>query len=262
MSRRRRRQQTRLAIMNVVAAAAVIGLAAYAITRVQPPEYDEVTLCLATDELPPHTAIIIDKTDEYSPEQAGYIRDLIDRVGDRLDVGERLTLFELGADGEFNPRGEFSLCNPGRGNQVNALFRNPQQIEERYAERFEGPLEEVLADLIEPKEAPASPILEAVVRLAQTENFSPDAPARRLIIVSDMLQNSDIFTAYGSAELPPAEEIAELIEARYGDELRGVEIEVRLIPRKNRVDQQRGPLRELWEDIFGELGADVRWRDL
>lgn len=262
MSRRRRRQQTRLAVMNILAALAIVALAAYAITRVQPPDYDEVTLCLETGELPAHTAIIIDKTDAYSPEQAGYIRDLIDRVGDRLDVGERLTLFELDAEGEFNPRGEFSLCNPGRGNQVNPLFRNPQQIEERYAERFEAPLEAVLADLIEPKEAPASPILEAVARLAQTENFSPDAPARRLIIVSDMLQNSDIFTVYGSGELPAAEDIAELVEARYGDELRGVDVEVRLIPRKNRTDQQRGELRELWEDILGDLGADVRWRDL
>ena len=186
MSRRRRQRQRRMAYINFAIIALLIAGGVAAFQFLKPVPYDEQTLCLLSDELPPHTAIILDKTDEYDESQADLIADLIRRSRDRLEVGERLSMFELDAEGQFDPRGEFSLCNPGRGGQVNPLFRNPRMIEERYATLFETPMDAVIDDLVVPKEAPSSPILEAMARLGQTENFSPDAPARRIVIVSDM----------------------------------------------------------------------------
>ena len=104
--------------------------------------------------------------------------------------------------------------------------------------------------------------LEAIARLSQTENFSRDVEDRRLVVVSDMLQNSDIFSAYSSAPLPDSGEISIMVEDRFGDELSGVALEVRLIQRKGRADQQRGELRDFWDDVLGDLGARTRWRDL
>ena len=266
MSRRRRRQQ-RQAFLNFALVAAIIAGVIYIAYALQPAPYDETSLCLISDELPPHTAIIIDKTDEYSEEQADLIAQIVRLSRDRLEVGERFTLFELDADGKFDTRGEFSLCNPGRGKQVNPLFRNPKKIEARFNELFEQPLETSLADLIVPKEAPNSPILEAVARLAQTEAFSDRAPGRRLILVSDMLQNSDIFTIYGGGgempeDMPDARDIADRVRNRFGTSLRGVELEVRLIQRDRYVDIQRGALKEYWDEVFRDLGVTVDWRDL
>jgi hypothetical protein len=87
---------------------------------------------------------------------------------DQLEIGERLTLFELDARGALVNTNGFSLCNPGRGDQINPLYRNPQRVEARYQALFEGPLQAAFADLVEPKESPASPILESLARLAQT----------------------------------------------------------------------------------------------
>jgi hypothetical protein len=256
-----------MAYMNFAIIALLIAGGFVAYQFIKPAPYDEQTLCLVSEDLPPHTAIILDKTDEYDAAQADLIAGLIRRTRDRLDIGERLSLFELDAEGQFDPRGEFSLCNPGRGGQVNPLFRNPGMIEARYAELFEAPMDAVIEDLVVPKEAPASPILEAMARLGQTENFSPDAPARRIVIVSDMLQNSDLFSAYGGAgaltdTLPPARDVAESVERRYGRSLSGVEIEIRLIPRGRYTDLQRGALKEYWDDILSELGMRTDWRDL
>ena len=264
---RRQRRQSRQAYINFAIVAATIAGGVYFFTQMQPEAYDEASLCVISEELPPHTAIILDKTDEYSKVQSDLIAAVIRRTGDKLDVGERLTLFELDAKGQFDPRGRFSLCNPGRGKQVNPLFRNPKQIEENYLERFEGPLDDVLVDLIEPKEAPYSPILEALARLAQTENFSTDAPSRRIVIVSDMLQNSETFSAYGGAgalpeTIPDTIETADAILRKFGDNLRGTELEIRLIPRDRQVDMQRGALKNYWDEVFNELGVRVRWRDL
>lgn len=271
MARKRRRnrksKQKKQAILNFVLAGLAIVLISFAMFAIRPAPYDERTLCGLTDEMPPHTAIIIDKTDEYSAAQADFIADAIRRTRGRLEVGERLSLFELDAQGQFDPRGEFSLCNPGRGDQVNSLFRNPKMIEERYAALFEAPMETVLADLVVPKEAPASPIVEAVARLAQTENFSDRAPRRSIVLISDMLQNSDLFTAYGGRGAMPsnvalAEDVADRITGRFGRSLDGVSLEIRLIPRDNFVDLQRGALKDYWNDLFADLGITVTWRDL
>lgn len=154
MSRRRRQRQRRMAYINFAIIALLIAGGVAAFQFLKPVPYDEQTLCLLSDELPPHTAIILDKTDEYDESQADLIADLIRRSRDRLEVGERLSMFELDAEGQFDPRGEFSLCNPGRGGQVNPLFRNPRMIEERYATLFETPMDAVIDDLVVPKEAP------------------------------------------------------------------------------------------------------------
>lgn len=267
MSRRRRQRQRRMAFLNFAIIALLIAGGFVAFQFIKPAPYDEQTLCLLSDEMPPHTAIILDKTDEYDERQAELISSLIRRTRDRLEIGERLSLFELDAEGQFDPRGEFSLCNPGRGGQVNPLFRNPGMIEERYAELFEAPMDAVIEDLVVPKEAPASPILEAIARLAQTENFSTDAPARNIVIVSDMLQNSDLFSAYGGGgalptNMPDARDVAEQVDRRYGRSLSGVEIEIRLIPRDRYTDMQRGALKEYWDEVFSELGLRPDWRDL
>lgn len=270
MARRRRsrqKKQRNQAILNFVLAGLAVAIIGFSFYALQPEPYDELTLCEISDELPPHTAVIIDKTDEYSEQQADLIAAIIRRTRDRLDIGERLTLFELDQYGQFDPRGEFSLCNPGRGDQVNALFRNPDQIEERFNEKFDQPLERIVADLVVPKEAPNSPVLEALARLGQTEAFSDRAPERQIVIISDMLQNSDVFTAYGGGgaipeNMPPALEVADATMRRFGDSLDGVALEIRLIPRQRYVDMQRGALKDYWNQVFRELGVTVTWRDL
>ena len=264
---RRAKRQSRQAILNFVLAGIAVAIIGFSFFALQPEPYDEVTLCVLSDDLPPHTAGIIDKTDEYNEQQADLIAAIIRRTRDRLEIGERLTLFELDQFGQFDPRGEFSLCNPGRGDQVNALFRNPEQIEKRINEKFDQPMERILEDLVVPKEAPNSPVLEALARLGQTEAFSDRAPQRRVVIISDMLQNSNLFTAYGGGgampeSMPEALNVADATMRRFGNSLDGVALEVRLIPRQRYVDMQRGALKDYWNEVFRELGVTVTWRDL
>jgi hypothetical protein len=267
-SHRRRQKQQRQAIINFALVAAAVAITGWLVWSLQPEPYNEITLCEISDELPAHTAVILDKTDAYTEEEVVFIRMAIERTRDELEVKERFTLFELDERGEFNPRGELSLCNPGRGQQVNPLFQNPKLIEERYREKFEGPVDQVLSDLVEPREAPASPILEAVARLGQTEAFSPEAPSRKLVLISDMLQNSSLFTIYGAgrgnlpADMPTAAEVAATVRNRFGNNLMDVSLEIRLIPRPGYGDLQRGVLKRYWDDVFTSLGMRVDWRDL
>ena len=174
-----------LGIVNILIVAGVLGAISYAALVLQPPEYDPNTLCLSGEQ-PAHMALVIDKTDLYSPEQAQRIGGLVLGSRDRLDIGERLSLYELDARGELINTNAFSLCNPGRGDQINPLYRNPARVEARYQALFEGPLQSALADLVEPKESPASPIIEALADLALEDSFDPTTPRRTVVLVSDM----------------------------------------------------------------------------
>ncbi len=265
---RRQRRLRRQAMVNfAVVIAVLIGAGFLFYNLSQTPDYDEQTLCVLGEGIPPHTAVLLDKTDNYSRRQADRIASLVRRTSNDLEVGERFTLFELDERGRMDEDGAFSMCNPGRGDQTNALYRNPRIVQERYAEQFEGPLNEIMDGLISPREAPRSPVVEAIARLAQTEAFGPDAPERRVVVISDMLQNSDTFSIYGGGGSLPANiaspvEVAEAIERQFGRRYRGVEVEVRLIPRERYEDLQRGALRDYWETLFSELGMPMTWRDL
>ena len=256
-----------LGLFNILIVLAILGGISYAALMLRPAEFDPDTLCLA-GETPPHAGLVIDKTDLYSPEQAGAIEQLVLETRDRLEIGERFTLFELDSRGELVNTNGFSLCNPGRGDQINPLYRNPQRVETRYQALFEEPLQDALADLVEPKESPASPILESLARLAVTTDFDAETPRRRIILVSDMLQNSQLFSVYGGARsnlaqrLPDPLRVAEAIEANYGDALLGVSVDVYIIPRRGWEQDQATILRGYWEEVFRQLGMRDRWLTL
>ncbi len=256
-----------LGVFNILIVLAILAGISYAALVLRPAEFDPDTLCLA-GETPPHIGLVIDKTDLYSPEQADAIEELVLETRDRLEIGERLTLFELDARGELVNTNGFSLCNPGRGDQINPLYRNPQRVETRYQALFEGPLQAALADLVEPKESPASPILESLARLAVTADFDIDTPRRQVVLVSDMLQNSQLFSVYGRARgdlagrLPDPRQVAEAIEREYGDALLGVTVDVYIIPRRGWEQDQATVLRGYWEEVFRQLGMRDRWLTL
>ena len=142
-----------LGVFNLIIIGAVLAGVSYAAFILKPAEYDTETLCLA-GAVPPHTVVIVDKTDLYSADQARQISELILAERDRLMVGERLSLFELNQNGDLADTNSFSLCNPGSGEQVNPLYRNPNRVQARYEAAFSGPLSDALADLMTPKDAP------------------------------------------------------------------------------------------------------------
>lgn len=256
-----------LGVFNLLIVAAVLAAISYAAFVLKPPVYDSQTLCLA-GAIPPHRVVVIDKTDLYSPEQAEAIGALILAQRDQLAVGERLSLYELDESGQLRNTNSFSLCNPGAGEQVNPLYRNPDRVQARYDALFSEPLDRALADLVLPKDAPNSPIIEALARLGQDPSFDRTVPARHIVLVSDMLQNSEIFTVYrrrlGNLEnrVPEPAIVADAIRETYGDSLRGVQLEIRLIPRGRWEAEQTGPLMDYWDQVFHMLGVNVRWGTL
>lgn len=256
-----------LGIFNLLIVAGVVAAVSYLALTLRPAEYDADTLCIA-GIVPPHRVVIIDKTDLYSTQQAAVIERIILTQRDTLAVGERLSLFELDESGRLDATNQFSLCNPGSGDQVNPLYRNPDRIQARYEFLFDAPLQQALSDLVVPKDAPQSPILEALAELAQEPSMAQTVPGRRIILVSDMLQNSEIFSVYGRSRgavfdrLPPVADTVEAIREEYGMALAGVVLEIHLIERRGWESEQNGALRTYWTQVFSQLGVTMSWHVL
>jgi hypothetical protein len=153
-------------------------------------DYDQETLCRNDSEYP-LLKLMIDKTDPWSVQDRGRLATLIRRIKDGLAEGERLSIYILDETGTYSSSPVFDMCNPGRGAQANALYENPRLVQERFEASFVAPLEGMLDELLRPGTAPQSPLLETFAGLK-----SSSARKERLVVVSDMLQNSDSISFY------------------------------------------------------------------
>ncbi|AZU04556.1 hypothetical protein X907_2033 [Glycocaulis alkaliphilus] len=256
-------------LFNMVVVAGVLGAISYAALVLQPEEYDPETLCLV-GETPPHTVIMIDRTEvRYTPSQARRINDVILAARSQLEIGERLSLFELNHRGEIRNTNRFSVCNPGRGDQINPLYRNPNRVQARYDALFDRPLDRALDGLMDLIDSPVTPLLESLAELGNSEDFNTAVPRRRIILISDMLQNTQLYSVYGPARadlanrLPDPGTIARQIEARYGRTLAGVEIEILFVAQDHDgwTPEQRAAIRAHWQAIFAQLGVRQSWQE-
>ncbi len=258
-----------LGIFNLLVVAGVLGAISYAALVLQPEEYDPETLCLM-GETPPHTIVMIDRTEvRYSPDQARRINGVMQEARHSLDIGERLSLFELNHRGEIRNTNRFSVCNPGRGDQINPLYRNPNRVQMRYEALFDRPLDRALDGLLDLIDSPVTPLLESLAELGNREDFDHTVPRRRIVLISDMLQNTQLYSVYGYARvdlanrLPDPRTIVSEIENRYGRSLAGVELEILFVAQDHDgwSPQQRAIIRAHWEEVFRLLGVRQSWQE-
>jgi hypothetical protein len=175
---------------------ALLGaLAVYA--NVTEKRYDPETLCPNGCDYPA-VRILVDKTDPWDAHGSGRLEKIIRNIKNELAVSERLSISVLDQSGSDVPTPVFDMCNPGRGDQANSLYKNPRKIHEKFEAKFDQPLERMLADLLKPGTAPRSPLIEAI------QNFPAAGPRDRLVLVSDLMQNSELFSFYRDSRKIPA----------------------------------------------------------
>ena len=84
---------------------------------------------------------------------------------------------------------------------VSVLTSNPRLIKEKWDQRFSQPLEALFTKMLATPSADESPIFESIQSIAVTAFGSlPDSTTtRKLIVVSDMLQNVPEYSQYKTA---------------------------------------------------------------
>ncbi|MFN7057020.1 hypothetical protein [Hyphomonas sp.] len=229
----------------------VFGLFAAAAMN-QPPATDNVSGCRLDRQDPAHTIILVDQSDPFIETDHDWVRALVSDEARALPKYGRLTLAVPNSALAHDPKTIISVCSPGSADGANPIFQNPRMIEQAWRTRFQAPAmagaDTILLDTV----APSSPLLEAVFTLSARPDFQAGTPARRMILVSDLMQHSRDFSMYRTGTDYEPFEASPLNALR--PRLDGVEVAARIVPRP----EYPLPLVEVkafWERWLTEAGT-------
>jgi len=195
-SKRKRPVGAYLAIVGCglfVAAVAFFGVRGL-LEQTPPPV--PLTLCPAAGPLG-HVVILVDRSDPMTFTQrkafAVAYRDIVVRV----PAGHLLSVYALSDDFKETAEPLLELCNPGDGKDATGLNDNPGMLKRAFEQKYLKPFQEREEELVTESPGKASPILE-MIQLVGITGFRKQAIVgeKRLIIVSDMIQNTPQLRMY------------------------------------------------------------------
>ena len=252
----RRQTQTRRALAILGAsAAAIVGVGVLLALDRSPPT-DPDTGCIAGQTVPrEHTVVLVDQTDALSTHQIAYVKALILAEYQRLRPYGELTVRGVRADPD-DAGNSFSRCRLRRGAEVMGVASNPDMIEAAFKRTVGDALNTYLNGLHDVPSASRSPIIEAVDSAVDAPDFGPTTRDRRLVLVSDMAQNSRSVSEYaglGSGLDPSPAARSELTR-----DLHGVAVRIHYVHRPELAAIQTSAQRDFWRQWFTSQGANVK----
>jgi hypothetical protein len=236
-----------------VVIAGIGGVAYFMATR--PKGLDPTSMCPAAGPYG-HYVLLVDKTDplNFTQKQA-FAVILNELVEKRVPEGYLLSVFALGEDFKATAAPLVELCNPGDGTGKSELTANLRKLKAQYRSQFAEPILRLSESLVSSQPAKWSPIFE-MLQLVGINGFRKHdiKGERRLVIVSDMLQNTPQFTMYRGPV-----DYAGFAASDYGKkaqlELRNVDVELHYLMNSPQLQTKRNL--KFWEDYFDKSGARI-----
>lgn len=222
----------------------------------RPAELDAATLCPTNRPLAGHTVVIVDRTDRWTQAMGSALTQLVENAQRDTDKYEKFSIVSLDADQSVHPL--FSICNPGEPTFWSDLYRGRRYTTRDFEERFVGAGERIVEQVREPSEARTSPIVEYVHRWLGSDDFNASVRHRRLILVSDMRQNSPLYSIYSGAE----DQLGDVVERQFGPSAEGVAFDVYFVAHGQDHNVTEDEVRTAWDHAFGRIGAEYSWRQI
>jgi hypothetical protein len=147
-------------------------------------------------------AILLDTTDALSPvQQLMTLKNLEGLAAGASGYG-KVEVFVVRSSSDTLIRPLLQVCNSGRASDVNEWTGNPRLLEKRWHEKFMDPLVQTLTRaLADSVNSQQSPIMEEIQQVSVEAFFeTPPTTSKRLAVVSDMLQNSQVLNQYSDPE--------------------------------------------------------------
>ncbi|MDO5759257.1 MAG: hypothetical protein Q4P24_17750 [Rhodobacterales bacterium] len=216
---------------------------------------DDVTLCPVQHGPAGMTAILVDLTDPISPAQHALLTALLDK---EIADAPRSTQFTMGVVTEDPADWGASapLCKPQDRDTAGALTQNATLIGQRYRERFLAPLQADISRLTSVSGANQSPIMESLQALvADTPGFVTFDGPRRIVIVSDLLQHSDVMSFYRGGDWDSFR--ASPAFQRLGSTLSAADVTILQVPRPGEGVRDPRILEDFWARYFDAQGAHL-----
>ena len=197
-------------------------------------------------------AVLLDLTDSLNPVQHKRLRGLLNK---RIADAGQGTLIAVGAvRADASERdADFARCKSATGEKANELYQNPRMIEERYRKEFLEPFEAIVSTMLNSPAADRSPIMESLqALLVSAPGFVDASYSRRVIIVSDLIQNSEAFSFYRGDTWRRF--VRSQDAERLAGRLQGVEVEICRIPRPS-AKVNKAAVDDFWVNYLDRAGA-------
>lgn len=238
----------------VITAMLAISLAVWLF---RPADLDAATLCPTARPLEGHTVVIVDRSDRWSPAIGATLSEIVENAQRETQRYQKFSIVALDANNSVRPL--FSVCNPGAPTFWSDLYRGRRYTMRDFDQRFVGAAERVVEAVREPSEAPNSPIVEYVHRWLGGDDFNAAVPNRRMILISDMRQNSPLYSIYADAR---GEGLAPVVQHQFGPAAEGVRFDVYFIAHGQEHGVSEDGVRAAWDGAFNAVGAQYDWRQI
>ncbi len=232
-------------LLLLAVAMAAVGVAVVVVLLAPKPS---LTGCMGHERSPGQTFVLVDHTDPLEKDQFDELVAIAADAAGRLEKNAKLSIFLVNGAVEYPPKSHFSLCNPGRDDQINPLY------ETSTFDRFVKSLKAVLEELRGPHSEDYSPIMETIASVSRLDDFATGR--RELDIYSDMLENMPppMFSQYqGPGDFAKFQASDEF--RRYRAHLSGVSVRYFVIARPQTSALQTEKLFDFWNRYFVASGA-------
>ena len=213
---------------------------------------NERTLCRSSGPVNV-TSILLDLTDPLSRTQQDRLRTIMEN---EIAASTTDTMIALGVVSEFPDRwgAKYAKCKPATGEDANILYENRPQISERYNREFLTPIMLLIDETLTGSAENKSPIMEALQSLiAETPDFTTAPGRKKVVVVSDMLQNSDELSFYRGQGWDYF--VSRNGEGRLARSLSNVNVEILRIPRSGGNTPSPALVDDFWTRYFDLQGS-------
>ena len=213
---------------------------------------DEATLC-PEDGPAGALLVLLDMTDPLTPQQGARLRTLLEARVAGLEEGTLISFGVVSSDD--SKRGSlFSSCKPADGSEASLVYENPVLIRARFEDEFLEPLRAGLDGAMRAEAEDSSPIMESLQALiAGTPAFETGHGAHELVLVTDLLQNSETLSFYRGEGWDALRDRGGA--SRLARNLAGAWITVVRIPRPGTSALATSQVDAFWARYFDQQGA-------
>ncbi|MER9414071.1 hypothetical protein [Mesorhizobium sp. M0589] len=228
---------------------AIVGLTwGYASATKPPP------VCVASDASRGVTIVVVDTTDPLSPTLARRMTATIENERDKVPVGARLVVLAVNPAEASEPVELASACNPGNSTGSNPLITTGSRLDRRWRDSFVDPVNAAITRAAENPPAKSSPLLETISAVLNRPDFDGRVVLRRLVLISDMVQNDADYSQLGKGDPWKRFEKSELAKDLPLD-LSGVDVAVDYLLRPEYRGIQGSKHKAFWAKLASSHGA-------
>lgn len=181
-------------IVIVILLSFIVGIFFFMNRQANDQLIDKSTFC-EDGNLPMVTMVLVDASDALDPVRKERAIAMLMRETLNSPARSRADIYIARANGESLIQPIFSICNPGKAG--NMWVSDAAGDKKKFEEDYLGGLERAFDEALGKPPSRTSPILESI-RETSTKSFArvPNETIKRVFIVSDMLQNSDLISHY------------------------------------------------------------------